>query len=90
MEARPFSVKVAQFIAAEANTKTPAEVCAFAGSAATMALQTIVISLMVSQFEPGSKPGEDYLKVVYEAALKDATERWHKSDLKEQRAAGRI
>lgn len=87
-EARLFATPLSQKIGAEANKKMPKERAAFACVAASLVLQTILISLAVTLFEIGGKDGEDWLKTSYDNALKDALERWHKPDLKERRQSG--
>lgn len=89
-EARAYGTKLAQDIAVEANKKIADERAAFAGTCASMALQTIVTSMVITEFEPGSPEGEAAIRKTYDAVVRDAVERWHKSDLKEMRARGKI
>lgn len=88
LEARRLAIPLAQQIAVEANTKTGIEVGKFAGSCAALVLQTTIVSMMVSKFQPGSADGQAILEEFYENAKKDAVERWHKNDLKERFGPG--
>lgn len=83
-EARLFATPLAQRIAEEANRKAPDEVGTFAGTCASLVLQTVTVSLLLQKFAPGSPAGEEMIRAIYASALEDALERWHKSDLKER------
>ncbi len=89
-EARLYATHVAMAIGDKANTKETNEFGPFAGTAACLVMQTIVVSLALQKFPPGSPEGEAFLRELYDNAWKDAQERWHKSDLKERRASGHI
>lgn len=89
-EARHLAFQLSKIIALEANKKAPVEVGVFAGVAASIVLQTVIVSMLVKRFEPGSAAGEAELALFYDNAKKDALKRWHKSDLKERRAGGFI
>lgn len=82
-QARFEAVRVAQAIAEEANKHTHPP--AFAGTCASMVMQTIICSLLLDHYEPGSADGERELRAAYENALKDAVARWHEPDLKQKR-----
>lgn len=82
-QARFEAVRVAQRIAEEANAHTHPP--AFAGTCASIALQTILCSLLLDHYEPGSAEGEAELRKFYEGVVRDAVERWHRPDLKQKR-----
>lgn len=85
-EARLFATPLAQKIGEKANTyPNKVEGVAFAGTCASLVFQTMTLSILIDQFEPGSAEGEAHIRTVYAEAIKDAVARWHKSDLKDQR-----
>lgn len=90
-EARVFANPLAQRIGQEANKPdrvARGEAAAFAGTAASMVLQTVTVSIALCMHPPASPEGEAFIRASYEAALRDAVERWHKSDLRDPRIRG--
>lgn len=85
LEARGLSIRKAREITQEANARPDGMGGAFAGLAASLTLQTILVSILIEKFEPGSVDGEAELVQFYENVKKDAIERWHKPDLKDPR-----
>lgn len=81
LEARPYGTKFAQDIGAVANSnwEAGAQMAVLIGS---LALQTLLVSVAVTEHQPGSDSGKEFLKNCYDAIVKDALERWDEEDLK--------
>lgn len=82
LEARPYGIKFASEIVSLSNSIFKIKAGAMAGLIAALTLQNIITSITISLHPPGSKEGEAFIKLLYENAIRDAIERWHKPDLK--------
>lgn len=82
IDVRPTAAKFAQQIAEFANNHECGNATAVAGLCASLVIQTIITTIALNNYEPGSREGETFLSRQYHAALQDAIERWKQPDLK--------
>lgn len=80
--ARPYGTEFAKQIGECANKHFPEESPAMGCMISTLAAQTVIVSVIVSMFEPGSQAGQKVIEEIYDAAKRDAIDRWHQDDLK--------
>lgn len=89
LEARPPAIRFAKEIGEFANKKWK-NGAQMAGVIASITLQNIMVSMVITKHEPGSPEGEKMLSDFYDAVKRDATERWHEEDLKNWRKLNKI
>lgn len=80
MEARRDSTRIAQKIADMGNNHSMKK--GYAALVSSMAMQTVMLTILVDEFEPGSTEGRKAIEGFWNESLKDALKRWDAPDMK--------
>jgi hypothetical protein len=82
LESRPAAIRFASEIGDFANKTWGNLGGNYAMMIGCITIQTIITSLVISKYPPGSTEGEALIREMYDAMSKDAVKRWHERDLK--------